>query len=114
MRNLHESLFWRCVEEEIFFLSNFENIVSIVHRALFSTFFKGDPMGGHINNYLLEKSRVIHQQPGDNNFHSFYQLLKGGPDNLLKTLKLNRDGSHYRYLSSNNNKVTLPPKVSFL
>merc|ERR1712223_921820 len=74
--------------------------------------FKGDPMGGHINNYLLEKSRVIHQQPGDNNFHSFYQLLKGGPDNLLKNLKLNRDSSQYRYLSSNNNKVTLPPKAS--
>ena len=70
-------------------------------------------MGGHINNYLLEKSRVIHQQAGDNNFHSFYQLLKGGPDNLLKSLKLNRDSSQYRYLSSNNNKVTLPPKVSF-
>uniref|UniRef100_UPI00398E5C28 unconventional myosin-Id-like n=1 Tax=Pristiophorus japonicus TaxID=55135 RepID=UPI00398E5C28 len=59
--------------------------------------FKGDPTGGHINNYLLEKSRVLVQQQGERNFHSFYQLILGGSDELLQSMYLQRDAAEYAF-----------------
>lgn len=60
--------------------------------------FKGDPVGGVITNYLLEKSRVISHTQGERNFHFFYQLLSGAEVHLLKSLKLQRNTENYSIL----------------
>ncbi|XP_060744064.1 myosin Ic, paralog b isoform X1 [Tachysurus vachellii] len=69
--------------------------------------FKGAPVGGHILNYLLEKSRVVHQSNGERNFHIFYQLIEGGEEDLLRRLGLERNAQQYQYLVKGN-----CPKVS--
>uniref|UniRef100_A0A671PC98 Unconventional myosin-Id n=1 Tax=Sinocyclocheilus anshuiensis TaxID=1608454 RepID=A0A671PC98_9TELE len=57
--------------------------------------FKGDPIGGHINNYLLEKDPVGKVKGV---FKCIFQLVKGAPDAQLRSLHIQRDPTAYTYI----------------
>lgn len=58
----------------------------------------GNPLGGKISQYLLEKSRVTVRADTERSFHIFYQLLTD--EKLLSSLNLSSDPSTYNYLAS--------------
>lgn len=62
----------------------------------------GRIIGAVIEKYLLEKTRVIHQTPGERNYHIFYQLIKGASQDLLRDLDLKNSPDDYKYLSGGN------------
>ena len=59
---------------------------------------QGEPVGANINNYLLEKSRVVGQIVNERNFHIFYQFTKAAPQQYRESFGLQQPQS-YLYTS---------------
>ncbi|XP_062873180.1 unconventional myosin-VIIa [Trichomycterus rosablanca] len=57
--------------------------------------------GAHMEQYLLEKSRVCHQAPEERNYHIFYCMLRGMQEEQKKVLALG-DASQFKYLTEGN------------
>ncbi|KAH0619790.1 hypothetical protein JD844_014049 [Phrynosoma platyrhinos] len=58
----------------------------------------GEPDGGKISNFLLEKSRVVMRNPGERSFHIFYQLIEGASSEQRSSLGIT-SMDYYHYLS---------------
>jgi myosin heavy subunit len=53
---------------------------------------KGCLIGAHVDTYLLEKVRLIHQAAGERNYHIFYEIFAGASQSLKRKMLL--DGYH--------------------
>ncbi|CAJ1072946.1 unconventional myosin-X isoform X2 [Xyrichtys novacula] len=56
---------------------------------------KGNIQGGRIVDYLLEKNRVVRQNPGERNYHIFYALLAGTNNQQKEAFGLTQPDSYY-------------------
>ncbi|CAL4124191.1 unnamed protein product, partial [Meganyctiphanes norvegica] len=65
----------------------------------------GEPIGGQISNFLLEKSRVHSLNENERNFHIFYQLCAGAPDEWKQELGLPSPDKFYFLSQSGVYKV---------
>ena len=62
-------------------------------------FNAGQPAGGQISNFLLEKSRVVSQNAGERNFHIFYQMCLAAEQDIRDSCGIT-DIEYYGYLNT--------------
>ncbi|KAK3585324.1 hypothetical protein CHS0354_040273 [Potamilus streckersoni] len=58
----------------------------------------GEPDGGKISNFLLEKSRVVSQNESERSFHIFYQICAGADSAHKENMGIT-DPQYYTYLN---------------
>ncbi|XP_072837845.2 unconventional myosin-Ie [Pogona vitticeps] len=74
----------------------------------------GEPDGGKISNFLLEKSRVVMRNPGERSFHIFYQMIEGASSEQKSTLGLtSMDYYYYLSLSGSYKVEDINDKIDF-
>uniref|UniRef100_A0A3Q4HUX6 Myosin X n=1 Tax=Neolamprologus brichardi TaxID=32507 RepID=A0A3Q4HUX6_NEOBR len=75
---------------------------------------KGNIQGGKIVDYLLEKNRVVRQNPGERNYHIFYAILAGTNNQQREAFGLTHpDSYHYLRQSSCQDDKTIIDKGTF-
>ncbi|XP_029562999.1 unconventional myosin-If [Salmo trutta] len=65
----------------------------------------GEPDGGKISNFLLEKSRVVSQNENERNFHIYYQLIEGTNPQQKEALGIMTPEYYYYLNQSGTYKV---------
>ena len=81
---------------------NFES--TLVKSLLYFIYFSGVIEGAKIQQYLLEKSRIVHQNKDERNYHIFYCMLAGLSKEHKAKLEL-KDATHYKYLMGGGSVV---------
>ena len=72
----------------------------------------GQLVRASIDTYLLEKVRLLHQAPGERNFHIFYQFLEAASDAEREELLLNDYSAQDFYLTSQSDTYVRRDQVN--
>jgi myosin heavy chain 6/7 len=65
----------------------------------------GKLAGADIETYLLEKARVVFQQPLERSYHIFYQMMSNAVVGLKDKLLLSKDIKSYHYVSQGKTEI---------